>query len=1004
MTMKIKNLGILAFVLGCLISLVSCADDDLYTMPPQDDAPEGFVRVSFEADISEMEVVKVRSVDPDGIDVHNMTLFCFNPYGLFITTVEATLTKTSSTSGKFEAVIPEETKIVHFVANQNSALYDNESFVNKTEASVIADMEGASGMIVYWARFEASDNGSVLKEELAALPDGIVLIRNMAKVSIAEWNTAYIDVTGFVTTNIHAFGTVAPHSNEEGFEWPGANPYITLPHNTVMMSDIEEVNTDNEDYIFEHENTLDNPVSVIIRGIPQGETLEKYFRVALVDADGEQLMIRRNHSYVLNITGKLTHGSNTFAEALEAPFTNNVWISIDSWVKAVEDASYKLEVKETGVVLSSDKAGSDYKVYYTVTSKMGNLTAADMACVSWVGGNDVAQHNFVSHDFTINGSVGEGCITIKLNPIANDIQKGTLLVKKGRLQRTVEVNVIRAQVFTPSWVGTQVYGGETGQFVTIKFTVPESCPDVLYPFPVLVTVNSLDVRAASGMQLPVIRKGDEEWFGADYKDHDYKYKYMVEGPGVHRLYFQNILTHEAGDQEDLWLEANHFETLKKSFNFSAYQRAITVSGLNEFHGSTSGGEFAADEVVYYKLVPKKRYAHVDFNMVMMDNATSSPINVGAADEFLLYSKTLDHYADGESLPDGEERECDYYAVDEDYWKTSANGRVMMFMPKNPTPANTGHYALHLKTNTPESDDVVRIASNITSNPSILPANGGAMYAGNSYRSMIFELATYQPFHFAARVNGLGENATGRNEEAVSNIELTYQPNQNVDISFDVTSFQGSDGACVDPFGEAFEIYIDAPMLAIDESRLAEFNLNTGKLYPHPTVAGRFVYKVEPTRDAERSFGTGAALLDDPSADSQEGERKTLPFKTSRVTTAGEIKISSNKEKVVFYEKIFKVRNKTINGTIQYKDGGVLRNVPKNAFVVFARTKDGVRIGSVDVTSDGQYSLNLRSEYTFNWNMDEVEFDFSINGVTYDVQVGSLNELFNSPDIVLNVAI
>lgn len=995
----------LAAMICGIVLLASCSDEDVFNPPAQDNTPEGYVKVSFNADIQEMNVVKVRAVDPDGIDVHNMTLFCFNPYGLFITTVEATLTSLTGTSGTFDAVIPEETQIVHFVANQNPGLYDNTDFINKTEASVMADMEGASGMLIYWARFEASDNGATLKEELAALPEGIVLIRNQAKVSVADWNTPYLTVTGYVTANIHAFGTVAPHSNDEGFLWPGTEPYITLPHNKAMMSDIDDVNTKPEDYIFEHENTVDNPVSVIIRGIPQGETQEKYFRVALVDADGEQLMVRRNHSYVLNISGRLSHGSDTFAEAMEAPFTNNVWISIDSWVKSVEDNAHKLEVDETGIVLNAEQAGSDYKVYYTVTSKTGTLTASDIASVSWLGDNDVAQHNFVSHDFTVSGNTARGCVTIKLNPMSKDIHKGTLLIKKGRLQRTVEINIIRTQLFTPAWIGTQVYGGSTGEFVTVKFTIPEGCPDVLYPFPVLVTVNSLDVRAASGMQLPVVRKGDDEWFGADYKDHDYKYEYIVEGPGVHRLYFQNILTHDSGDKEDLWLEAKHFETLQKTFTFASHQRSITVSGLNEFHGSVSGGSFAADEMVYYKLVPKKRYAHVDFNMVMMDNSTdpATPVNVGAADEFILYTKTLDHYAAGEAIPGGLTRECDYFEVDESYWQTSTNGRMMTFMPKNPAPANTGHYALHLKTNRPESDDVVRIASNVPESPSILPSNAGAAYTGNTYRSMIFELATYHPFHFAAQINGAGHAATGNDEETVSDIELTYAPNQAVDITLDVTSFRGSDGASVDPFGEAFEIYIDAPMLTIDESRLAACNLTASKLYPHPSVQGRYVYLVDFSREVERTFGTAAALLTDQTGADQTGERKTLPFRTNRVTTAGEVKIHSNKDKVVYYDKTFRLRNKTIDGTIQYNDGGTLKNVPEDAFVAFARTSDGVRIGSVSITADGRYSLNLRSEYAFNWNMDEVEFDFNIAGVDYDLQVSSLNSLFLSPNVVLNVA-
>lgn len=1000
--MKKYILNVWTFVV-CMVMAVSCTQEDIVPVLPGD-APEGYVKVSFGVDVPEMTTVAVRAVDPDGEDIHNMTLFCFNPYGLFIATVDATLSPTTGVSGRFDAVIPEETKIIHFIANQNPGLYSDEDFANKTEASVIADMEGASGMLIYWARFEASDNGETLKAELAANGD-VQMIRNQAKVSIANWNTSYLKVTGFVTAGIHAFGTVAPHSNSEGFNWPGTEEYVTLPRNRAFMSDIEDVNTKNEDYIFEHENSSDNPVSVIIKGMPQGGDKELYYRVALVGPDGEQLLIKRNHSYVLNISGNLTHGSETFQEALEAPFTNNVWISIDSWVKQVEDGTFKLSVDETGIVLDADKAGDEYAIHYSVQRKNGALTDADIADVTWVGRNDVAEHDFVSHTF--DAATGRGTVVVKLNPVSKHMHKGTLMVKKGLLQRTVELIVIETQHFTPSWVGTQVFGGTTGQYVTLKFTIPESCPEILYPFPVLITVNSLDVRAASGMQLPVLRKGDDEWFGADYEGHEYKYEYIVDGPGVHRVYFENILEHEDGDREMLWVEANYFETLAKEVVFSGRNYSITVSGLNEFTPDNYDGNLAAGEKVYYKMVPRKRGAHVDFDMVMMDNSRNPavPFNVGNADEFLLYSKTLDHYGDGEAIPGGHQKECDYYEVPSNIWEASTSGRVVMFMPRNVNAPETGHYALHLKTNRAVSDDVVRISSNQAGDPSILPANGGAYYTGNSYRSMIFELATYRPFRFAARVNGLGKDAVEQNEEEASDITLTYAPNQNVDISFDVTSFMGSDGASVDPFGEEFEIYIDAPMLRIDEARLAEFKLNGAKLFEHPTIPGRFVYMVAASRDDERAFGSDGVVLEDGTGADQTGERKTLPFKTKKITSAGNITLSSNVEKVVYYEKTFRITNETIDGTIQYNDGGVLTNVPRDAFVAFARTKDGVRIGSIKVSSDGRYSLNLRSEYEFSWSTEEIEFSFEdTNGVVYDLQLSSLGALFANPDVVLQPAV
>lgn len=998
--MKKRILNILTAMTGAMIVLLSCTDNEIDSLH-QDNIPNGYMNISFKTDMSEMKTVQVRAVDPDGIDVQNISLFCFNPYGLFIATVDALPVHETGTSGSFSANVPEETSIIHFLANQNPALYNDEDFIGKTETSVMAEMEGASGKLIYWARFEATGSGQTFKNELAA-KGTVEMIRNQAKVSIAKWDTPYMKVTGFVTTGIYAFGTVAPYSTTEGFMWPGNEEYVTLPHNLSLMSDIEDVYTKVDDYVFEHENSLDKPVSVIIRAIPQGETKEMYYRVALVDSNGEQLLIKRNHSYVLNISGRLTHGSETFAEALDAPFTNNVWISIDNWVKEVENKAYKLAVDQTGVVLDSENAGRNYTINYTITKKNGTLSADDIADISWVGENDVAEYDFVSHTF--DTSTGRGTVIIKLNPMDSenkDLQKGTLVVRKGRLQRNVEINVIKIQTFTPSWVGTQVFGGETGQFVTIKFTIPENVPEILYPFPVLVTVNSLDVRAASGMQLPVVRKGNDGWFGADYENHDYKYEYIVTGPGVHRLYFENILTHPSGSNETLWLEAKFFETLEKEFVFASHQYSITVEGLNKYSPANYNGSFAADETILYKMVPRKRGAPVHIDMVMMDNATDMAFNVTPKDEFLLYSKSLDHYNEGDVLPYGHEKECNYYEVSEEHWQNSINGRVMMFMPKNPVATEKGHYALHLKTNRAMSDDVVRIASNQVGNPSALPENNRAEYDGNSYRSVIFELATHRPFRFAARINGEGEDAVGQNEEEVSEIELTYVPNQEIDLSFDVTSFEGSDGACVDPFGEEFEIYIDAPMLKIDESRLSEFNLTTDKL--KEISPGQFVYKVESTRDAERNYGTGKALLNDRTAENQDGERKTLPFITSKITTAGDIKISSNEEKVVYYEKTFRISNRTINGTIHIEENGVVEKLPANSFVAFARTKDNVRIGAIRVHADGEYSLNLRSEYDFGWTNEAVEFDYKISDKIYTFEVQNLNTLFNNPNVVLKLA-
>ena len=299
--------------------------------------------------------------------------------------------------------------------------------------------------------------------------------------------------------------------------------------------------------------------------------------------------------------------------------------------------------------------------------------------------------------------------------------------------------------------------------------------------------------------------------------------------------------------------------------------------------------------------------------------------------------------------------------------------------------------------------MIRIASNQPDSYSALPGMGDVNYEGNTYRSFIFELSTYHPFRFAAQVaiNGgepVGTWNTGAdilNEaEPVDNLVWSYIPNQKVDINLDITSFTGSDGRSADPFGTSFEVYIDAPMLKIDESRLTAAMAE--KLKPHATIPGRFVYTVDASREKERLTGNGGpVMIADALATSQEGERKTLPFVTNKVTTMGEIVISSQSEVCEFSEKRFKVTNSLIEGSIKYEVEDVERDVAHNEFVSFAVERTGVRIGSMNITSDGHFALNLRSEYSFTWDEDPVHLAYIRDGKVYEKTFNSLKALYES---------
>jgi hypothetical protein len=62
--------------------LASCSESELW-QNPQTEARDGYIMLNFKTEIPAMQEVVTRAVDPDGGGVQDMTLFCFDSYGLF---------------------------------------------------------------------------------------------------------------------------------------------------------------------------------------------------------------------------------------------------------------------------------------------------------------------------------------------------------------------------------------------------------------------------------------------------------------------------------------------------------------------------------------------------------------------------------------------------------------------------------------------------------------------------------------------------------------------------------------------------------------------------------------------------------------------------------------------------------------------------------------------------------------------------------------------------------
>ena len=979
-------------LMGVLVLMTSCYQDEL-PLPPTEEVPAGYKAIEFMAQVPQMEIVNTRAVDPDGGGVQQITVFCFDENSLFITTVTADLTTDGavpSLNGQFRVIVPDHTATMHLVGNQNLTYFREDNYRGMSEVDVMAALEASAGRMIYWAR-----------ETMETLPThdtrekAVKLLRNQAKITLKVDNTKTNFVeSGWVVVGSNAFGTVAPYNAKlGGFVRPTVdNPFVTLPDNRARLGDYLDVLDNEVEYIFETENSETSPIDFIVKGRHNGGQ-ELYYRISLIDEKGNYVPIMRNHHYTVNIAGSLNYGQASFEEALTAPATNNVWVSVSDNIAEVQDSEYRLAVEKTSVVIVEDefKTPNTYYLHYTLESlRGGQPTEAE---VTWMEGNDVALHNFTH---TFDAATGRGTILITLNDM-NGKQKreGTLSVKKGRLSRKIKVVTVKRQTFEPAWITTNIYGVGTGENVTMMFTIPEECPRELLPIDVLISVDALDIRNESGMSLPVIRSGDEG-YGAD-NGIGYKYVLTVTETGKQSVYLETILEQKTGNAVEVTIESECFKQLTKTATFqSEVNQWILLHNLRTYSTVQP-----ADEVIYYYLVPQKVNAVVDFPTHLGKDIIWNPdhtvksytaIEAGNEDEFLIYSKYLDHNEERTDL------DFTFYPVSSDTWSTG--GRVYGFT-KNPS-SDFGA-VFHMITNTPKSAETVRIASNPAGQPSV---TGNGLCSGAQYRSAIFELANFHPFHFAAQVNGQGTIISGENEEVTDHVVLNYQPGQRVEIAFDITSFtstiHGTNGnilptneqKSVDPFGTAFDIYIDAPMLAIDETSTL---FTSGKLKRDPNKEGRFIYHVDANREIERSSGSAVARLTDALATSQTGERKVLSFKTKNIVTTGEITISADASKVSYYTKTFKIQNQSITGTLQYrKEGHTVESIPAGAFVPFEVEPTYNRIGAVSITEGGKFELRLRSEYRYDWNTDNVKLQFTdTNGTKHEKVFDSIAALYAS---------
>lgn len=589
------------FLAGLLLlaGFTSCTDETMVQNSGGITA-NGDIHLKVTANIPAPKQVITRDIDPDGLGVNTLWLFCFNEFGEYIGRREAGNFAATDETGhySFEVDVPGSTDIIHFLSNVYLDDFNDRDNFGRNETTVIPSFVSASGRMCYWGR-----------SNLATLQSGgnVELYRNQAQV---RWNTTLPEgmrIYGYGICNRRAWGTLAPFNTEaeqgSPFDFTLANPYVTEPAEEyqILASDPTEatvqgdVSEGDPHYIFENPNTLDAPVFAVMKiGINgQNESNAKYYKIMFVDDEKNQLEIYRNYEYVISITGLPTSmGYDTFEEAKNGVAANNAWVSVDPEIPELTDGETTVSI--TNGTTQVFTTGGNQTISFTYNGNTSDIS------VEWLEDG----RNVSSSAPTLTSDGNNHSINMILNTPTDEPRMGTLLLRTGEFTRQIKVYLVKPFSFEPVWVSTGVPMVKEEK-MSMTFVIPDNYPAELFPIECKIATNKMNANDKLGIQLPIIMEKCEYDVTDDNgnqvhvtSDLGYKYVYTATEPGVQEIFF----TLNTSDGEDfgvtwdrgacpnngtnhghVFLEADYFNDAHRLVKFqeageNISNRRITIEG------------------------------------------------------------------------------------------------------------------------------------------------------------------------------------------------------------------------------------------------------------------------------------------------------------------------------------------------------------------------------------------------------------------------------------------
>lgn len=530
-----------------MFAMVACSFEDVTI--PQQVPTDGTTLINFSVQVPDMQEATRTMASQE---ITKLDLVVFDEQGYFVEVAQAKVNSNASWSDKVTPADPtkEQTysvellqsaapRIIHFIANSPIAV---DSYSYGSERELINALETSGSADAYWQRKELSsilgdavtaDNKVIATEgsELATALNKIPLVRNFAKVTFTNQTAGDTSKGNFTDVEIAVYnapqrGKAAPYNTNAG-TWAD---YTTVPSYTTLTAakyygyEAANLGGQNNDfantgfadvqYLYEYNMDGKNITAgtkypfVIIKGKYLGNN-ESYYKVDLVDADGNYYNILRNFNYNIIINSVSGDGYSSADAAAAAAASNNISASIDTRnLLNISDGVSRLYVEyTTKYITSTDDVTLKYKFVPDITSP--NTVDNDYVLTGTpTTDNPVDLTEFVAGDvinsFEVADSDVDGWRTITIKPKnTTGTKQQAVTISASTLSRTVTYYSVSAYalgiVCSPAEVPASV-----GAAMTATLTIPEYLPEAIFPLEFVIVSDKLSISPdATKENMPV---------------------------------------------------------------------------------------------------------------------------------------------------------------------------------------------------------------------------------------------------------------------------------------------------------------------------------------------------------------------------------------------------------------------------------------------------------------------------------------------------------------------